>query len=204
MLLNIFIGLFATCIYSLVKCLSSTLLSVIYLDSLFFTVELKKIFFYIYLKLLMYLLLAVLSLLLHELFSLAAEGAAFHCSSWASRCGGFPCCGARALEHAGFSSCGSVVLRLVGSNLCLLNWQVSSLPLRHWGSSTVEFWEFCICPSYQFLSAHGLQIFSPTLKLVFSSTKQGEEEKFLIWMKPFLPIFLFMGCIILVKYKNSA
>ena len=163
----------------------------------------KKIF-YIYLKLFMHLLLAVLSLLLHELFSVAAAGTALHCSSWASRCGGFPCCRARALGHAGFSSCGSVVLRLVGSNLCLLNWQVGSLPLRHWGSSTVEFWEFCICPSYQFLSVHGLQIFSPTLKLVFSSTKQGEEERFLIWMKPFLPIFLFMGCIILVKYKNSA
>ena len=77
--------------------------------------------------------------------------------------GGFSCCGAQALGHTGFSrhstwalylwfpgdsmSAGSIVvvhgLRYAmacgifqdqGSNLCLLHWQVGSLPLSHQGS----------------------------------------------------------------------
>ena len=79
-------------------------------------------------------------------------------SAWASRCGGFSCCGAQALWHAGFSSAadglsscgfqvqsvGSIVVphRLShssvcgifpdqGSNPCLLPWQADSYPLSH-------------------------------------------------------------------------
>ena len=47
------------------------------------------------------------SSLLHELFSSCGEqGPLSSCDVWASRCGGFSCCGAQALGHAGLSSCG--------------------------------------------------------------------------------------------------
>ena len=36
-----------------------------------------------------------------------ACGAALRHGAWASHCGGFSCCGTRALEHAGLSSCNS-------------------------------------------------------------------------------------------------
>ena len=70
------------------------------------------------------------------------------CGEWASHCGGFSCCRARAL-----GSLGSVVVghRLSfptawgvfpdqGLNPCLLHWQVDSLPLSHQGSPLVMFW----------------------------------------------------------------
>ena len=64
------------------------------------------------------------------------------CSAWDCPCGGFSSCGTQTLELMG-----SVVAahRLTchlargiflgqGSNLCLLHWQVDSLPLKHQGS----------------------------------------------------------------------
>ena len=74
-------------------------------------------------------------------------------------------CGGWALGHAGFSSCGAwaqlqirgsrtqsiiVVQEFIffeacgifpdqGLNLCLLHWQVDSLPLSHWGSPQLYF-----------------------------------------------------------------
>ena len=66
-----------------------------------------------------------------------------------SHCVGFSCCGAWTLGWAGFSSCGTRTLVVAhglrcsatfrifpdqGSNLCLLYWQVNSLPLNHQGS----------------------------------------------------------------------
>ena len=50
-----------------------------------------------------------------------------HCGAWASHCGGFSCCGARALGTRD-----SVVA--AGSNPCPLHWQADSQPLRHQGS----------------------------------------------------------------------
>ena len=49
-------------------------------------------------------MLAVLSLHQCAGFSLTA-GAVLHGSMWASRCGGFSCCGAQALSCVGFRSC---------------------------------------------------------------------------------------------------
>ena len=56
-----------------------------------------------------YLFLAALGLRCYaRAFSSSGErGLLFHCSAWASHCGGFSCCGARALGHAGFSTCGT-------------------------------------------------------------------------------------------------
>ena len=56
-----------------------------------------------------YLFLAALGLRCYaRAFSSSGErGLLFHCSAWASRCGGFSCCGARALGHTGFHTCGT-------------------------------------------------------------------------------------------------
>ena len=61
----------------------------------------------------------------------------------ASHGGGFPCCGARSPGRAGSvvvahglscsTACG--IFPDPGSNLCLLHWQVDSLPLSHQGRS---------------------------------------------------------------------
>ena len=40
----------------------------------------------------------------HGLSVAAERGLLSSCGVWASHCGGFFCCGARALGHAGFSS----------------------------------------------------------------------------------------------------
>ena len=64
------------------------------------------------------------------------------CSAWDSPCGGFSSCGTQTL---GLMGSVVVVHRLTchlargiflgqGSNLCLLYWQVDSLPLKHQGS----------------------------------------------------------------------
>ena len=76
------------------------------------------------------------------------------CAVWVSHCGGFFCCGVRALGPTGFTGCsvwlqstGSVavlqglscpsasgVFPGQGSNPRLLQWQMDSLPLSHQGS----------------------------------------------------------------------
>ena len=89
------------------------------------------------------------------------------CSTQASHCCGFSRCRAGALGHSGFSSCGRQAqqLCLLGSrtqaqqlchtglscstgyeifpaqgwNLCLLRWQVDSLPRSHQGSPLIQF-----------------------------------------------------------------
>ena len=102
--------------------------------------------------------------------SLVAGGLLSSCGVWASHCGGFSCCAARALgiqapgvAAFGLSSCGYPALehRLnrgtwawflqrsrifldQGSNSCLLGWQEGSLPLSHQGSPGQS--HFILCP----------------------------------------------------------
>ena len=45
--------------------------------------------------------------LLLRLLSSCGAGLLSSCGEWASRCGGFSCCGAQSLGHTGFSSGGS-------------------------------------------------------------------------------------------------
>ena len=100
--------------------------------------------------------MAVLGLLLlcAGFLQLWRAGATLRCGAWASHCGGFSCCGARALGTRasvvvarGLQSTGSVVVVHglscsaacgifpdQGSNLCPLHWQADSQPLRHQGS----------------------------------------------------------------------
>ena len=110
-----------------------------------------------------YLFLAVLDLCCcARLFSSCGKwGLLSSCSVQASLCGGFSCCRARALGRTGFSklrhmgsvivhprlssassiavvhrfSCTAACLPRPGiKNLCLLRWQVDSLPMSHQGS----------------------------------------------------------------------
>ena len=102
------------------------------------------------------------SLLLHWLFSRCGErGLLSSCSACASHCGSFFCCGAQALGRPGLSSCCTWAqqLRFPGSraqaqwlwhtslvapwhvgcsqNLCLLYWQLDSLPLSPQGKPSL-------------------------------------------------------------------
>ena len=70
------------------------------------------------------------------------SGATLHCSAWASHCGGFSCCGARALGSQA-QQLAAVRLRCSaaceifldqGSNSCSLRWQVGSSLLDHQGN----------------------------------------------------------------------
>ena len=105
--------------------------------------------------------------------SLVAGGLLSSCGVWASHCGGFSCCAARALgiqapgaAAFGLSSCGYPALehRLnrgtwawflqrsrifldQGTNSCLLGWQEGSLPLSHPGSPGQS--HFILCPMSQ-------------------------------------------------------
>ena len=73
-------------------------------------------------------------------------GTTLHCGARASHCGGFSCCGARALgaqasvvvaHGLSYSACG--IFPDQGSNLCSLHWQADSCPLRHQGSPILPF-----------------------------------------------------------------
>ena len=76
--------------------------------------------------------------------SLAAASADLlpSCGAWASHCGDYSCCRARAqsLWHHGLS-CPTAwgILLDQGSNLCSLRWHVHSLPLDHQGSPRSPF-----------------------------------------------------------------
>ena len=110
------------------------------------------------------------SSLLHAGFlQLWRAGATLRCSARASHCGGFSCCGARALGAwasvvvaRGLRSCGSQALEhrlsscgtqaqllhsmwyLQGLNPCPLHWQADSQPLRHQGSpECISLWQHC-------------------------------------------------------------
>ena len=90
------------------------------------------------------------------------QGLLSSCGTQASHCSGFSCFGAQALGQRRFSGCGTWTQQLwllgsitqaqklwcmgcssmargifsdQGSNLCLLHWQVDSLPLSHQGST---------------------------------------------------------------------
>ena len=87
-------------------------------------------------------------------------GAPLQLQAQASRCSGVSCCRAWALDHMSFSSCSSQAIEYrlnacgalaqlscstacgifsdQGSNLCLLHWQVDSLPLSLQGSHPVS------------------------------------------------------------------
>ena len=77
-----------------------------------------------------YFFLAALGLCGGLFFSCKGQRQRCRCSVWASHCGGFSCCGARAPERAGFSSCGPPALehRLSSCGTC-------SAALWHVGSS---------------------------------------------------------------------
>ena len=86
------------------------------------------------------------SLLQGRLFSSCAEqGLPFCCGVQASHCGGFSCCSAWVQGYTGPVVLGhrlscSTACRIFldqGSNLCLLHWQVDSLPLSHQGSPII-------------------------------------------------------------------
>ena len=98
------------------------------------------------------------SLLRTGFLQLWRAAATLHCSVQASHCGGFSCCGARALAARasvvvarGLQSAGSVVVEHglscsvacgifpdQGLNPYPLHWQADSLPLRHQGSPVVQ------------------------------------------------------------------
>ena len=69
-------------------------------------------------KIIFKILLCAGSLLLHGLFSGCGEqGLRFSCSVQVSHCGGFSCCGARAVRCAGLSSCSTWALRAQAQQL---------------------------------------------------------------------------------------
>ena len=85
-------------------------------------------------------LLAVLDLCCCVSFSLAVGSGG--CSLAVAF--GLSSCGSQALEHrlGGCSACSSSACGIFpdqGSNLCLLPWQVDSLPLSHQGSPVIHF-----------------------------------------------------------------
>ena len=95
-------------------------------------------------------------MLLHGLFSSCSEQKLLSSwGVWASHCGGCSYWGAWApvVVGPGLESIGSVAVvhRLScseacgifpdrGSNLCLLHWQIDSLPLSHWGRPLLRFY----------------------------------------------------------------
>ena len=99
------------------------------------------------------------SLLCVGFLQLWRAGATLRCGVWASHCGGFSCCGARALGAwasvvvaRGLQSADSVVVAHglscsaacgifpdQGSNPCPLHWQADSQPLGHQGSPKSSF-----------------------------------------------------------------
>ena len=105
------------------------------------------------------------SLLCTGFLQLWHAGATLRCGARASHCGGFSCCGARALglrasvvTAHGLSSCGSRTLECrlsscgtwaelllmwdfldQGSNPCPLHWLADSQPLHHQGGPVNEF-----------------------------------------------------------------
>ena len=78
----------------------------------------------------------------------SSRGATLHCDARASHCGGFSCYRTCTRGHTDFSSCSTWVqwstcsvargtLLEQGSNLCLLHWQVDSLPLDSLGKPQI-------------------------------------------------------------------
>ena len=107
-----------------------------------------SLFFIFKIYLFIYLFLAVLGLrcCVRAFSSCGERGATLRCGAWASHCGGFSCCGARALgvwtsvvaAHGLYSASSVVVAHGLscsmacgifpdqGSNPCLLHWQADS------------------------------------------------------------------------------
>ena len=140
-------------------------------------------------------LVAVLGLCCCVGFSLVAESGG--CSSYgvqASCHSGFFCCGTRALRHIGsavvalmlqsiglavvahrLSSAACGIFWDQGLNLCLLHWQVDSLPLCHQGSPMGHFLKGrspCILASIDYLPIHQVYRSYQDTEMIANSEKQ--------------------------------
>ena len=144
----------------------------------------RFLFFYIYINLLYYLLLAALGLHCCVGFlQLQREGATLHCGVRASHCGGFSCCAARALGAwasvivaRGLSSCGSRALerRLSSCGSQALERRLSSCGT--WAQLLRGMWD---------LPGPGLEPVSPALAGRFLTTASpGKSYPAVYFYKP--------------------